>query len=238
MSQPPAGPHHPAGALAGALATLAGTPDDNVGIDAQLVLIVRLAADLVEPVSYASVTAEGAGPPTTVAASSQLALDVDAAQYADSSGPCLDALRDAKAVEVPDIGAVMAWPQFRDVAWNLGLRASLSIPLFAGSGVPVAALNLYAHDPEPMTELTRHVRALYDGEPGDHGHETRPGCAQLLAGIATALHTRDLIQQAIGVVMARDHVAADTAYLTLRVRAAEIGKSLPDVAVEVTRPPA
>ena len=51
----------------------------------------------------------------------------------------------------------MAWPGFRDTAWRLGLRASLSIPLFAASGTPIAALNLYAHDAEPMAALTRRV---------------------------------------------------------------------------------
>jgi hypothetical protein len=73
--------------LATTLATPAGTPDDASEIETLLVTTARLVADVVEPVSYASVTATRAGAPTTVAASSHLALEVDLAQYADQAGP-------------------------------------------------------------------------------------------------------------------------------------------------------
>ena len=223
----------PDGLLATTLATLAGTPDDASQVETLLVTTARLAADVVEPVSYASVTATRAGTPTTVAASSHIAYEVDLAQYADRAGPCLDALEGGRPVDVPDVGAVMAWPGFRDEAWRLGLRASLSIPLFAASGVPIAALNLYAHDPEPMEALTRRVLALYapgdDPEPGAAPTVQR-GSTQLLAGIAAAFRIRDHLQQAFGAIMARDHVSAETAYVLLRTRAAETGTTLPDAA--------
>jgi hypothetical protein len=78
----------------------------------------------------------------TVAASSDLAV-VDEAQYRDNAGPCLDALDTGSPAAVPEIAATMSWPGFRDVAVNPGLRASLSVPIFAGSGKTIAALNLY-----------------------------------------------------------------------------------------------
>ena len=241
MATPPQRPagwaELPSSQLVETLSALAGTPDDAFGIDELLIVIARLAADVVEPVSYASITANRAGAPTTVAASSQLAYDVDLAQYADRAGPCLDALADGKPVEVPDVAAVMAWPGFRDAAWRLGLRASVSIPLFAGSGSPIAALNLYAHDPDPMTDLTRRVWALYDTG-FNHGHDlptVQEGSRQLLAGIAAAFEVRDLIQQALGAIMARHQVATDTAYLMLQVRAAERGATLPATATHVVQ---
>jgi hypothetical protein len=51
---------------------------------------------------------------------------------------------------VPEIAATMTWPGFRDVAVKLGLPASLSVPLFAGSGRTVAALNLSSRHPGAM----------------------------------------------------------------------------------------
>jgi hypothetical protein len=220
--------------LATALATLAGMPDDDAHLDRYLVTIARLAADVVEPVSYASITAVREGAPTTVAASSQIAVEVDAAQYADGAGPCLDALSTDKPVQATDIGAVMAWPGFRDTAWQMGLRASLSIPLFAASGRPIAALNLYAHDPEPMADLTRRVWALYDTSSTADG-DPRPlqdGSGQLLTGIVAAFRVRETIQQALGIIMVRDHVAAQTAYVALRADAAEAGASIPQTALD------
>ena len=51
----------------------------------------------------------------------------------------------------------MTWPGFREAATAMGLHASLSIPLFAGSGAPIAALNLYSHDLLAMAPLNAWV---------------------------------------------------------------------------------
>jgi hypothetical protein len=228
------------GPLLESLATLAGTPDDASGIDAQLVTIAALAADMVEPVSYASVTAVRGDAYTTVATSSQVALAVDEAQYADRTGTCLDALETATPVSVPAIETTMAWPGFRQAAFGLGLRASLSLPLFAGSGTPIAALNLYSHDADAMGPLTRRVWSIYDPQRPHHADRVdwKPGEAELLAGLAEAFAVRDLIQQAIGVVMAREHRPADEAYLVLRGSAAASGVTLIDIATTLTAPTA
>jgi len=96
LSQPPRGP------LARSIVTLAGTPDDASDIDTHLATIARLAASTLPPVSYASVTAVRDSAYITVAASSELAVAVDQAQYAEGSGPCLDALHDGAPVGVDD----------------------------------------------------------------------------------------------------------------------------------------
>lgn len=102
----------PRGPLATHIVALAGTPDDSSDIDTHLAAIARLAADTVPAVSYASITADRDGATTTVAASSELATAVDRAQYADNSGPCLEALRGGEPVPVEDISATMTWPGF------------------------------------------------------------------------------------------------------------------------------
>jgi hypothetical protein len=127
--------------LTGCLSALAGTPDDASWIPSQLATIAHSSADLIAPVAYASVTAYRDDAVTTVAISSEIALVVDQAQYADEAGPCLDALDSASPVAVPDVAATMRWPGFRDSAYRLGITASLSIPLFAGRGTAMAALN-------------------------------------------------------------------------------------------------
>ncbi|HEX8631472.1 MAG TPA: GAF and ANTAR domain-containing protein [Catenuloplanes sp.] len=221
------------------LVALAATPDDASDIDARLVTIAQLAADLVTPVSYASVTAERAGAFTTVAASSDLALAVDEAQYSENRGPCLDALQDGAPVAVDNIAATMRWPNFRDTAFRVGLRTSLSIPLFAGSGAPVAVLNLYGHDPDTMAPLTLRVWAVYDRDPtADDDHSPRldtldPSSRELITGLSEAFAVRGTIQQAIGLIMAQHQCTAAAAYLTLRVRASETGTPLADIAATV-----
>ncbi|MDT4987724.1 MAG: hypothetical protein QOI74_1818 [Micromonosporaceae bacterium] len=223
------------GPLAQSLIALAGTADDASDIDTRLVVIARLAADTVPAVTYASVTAYRDNAYTTVAATSDLAIAVDKAQYDEQDGPCLDALDHDKLVAVPDLAMTMAWPGFRQAAFGMGLRSSLSIPLFAGRGVSIAALNLYSHDAAAMAALTDRVRAVYSADrvaATDPGTEpSDPGTGELTGGLAAAFAVRRLIQLAIGAVMVRDGCSADDGYLTLRVEAAETGTCLTDVAV-------
>jgi len=126
-SQPPPvpGPRAPS-PLTACLTALAGTPDDASWIASQLVTIAQLSADLIAPVAYASITAYRDDAVTTVATSSEIALAVDQAQYAEQAGPCLDALDTASPIAVPNIAATMRWPGFRDSAYRLGVSASLS----------------------------------------------------------------------------------------------------------------
>ena len=231
---PPAVNRQVCSPLTDCLVALAGTPDDSSWIDTQLMAIVQLAADLVEPVRHASVTVHRDGAYTTVAADSGIALAVDEVQYTDQRGPCVDALDGGSPMAVPNIPATLAWPEFREAAHGLGLRASLSVPLFAGHGSAVAALNLYGRDTGALSPLTDAVWAAFDagGEPADTAG-LDDGSAALVAGLTGAFAVRDTIQQAIGVVLAEQHRSTDAAYLTLRMRAAETGRTLTEIAAEV-----
>src|SRR4051812_17750374 len=188
QSQRPAAPYAKAqDPLAACLIGLAGTPDDSSWIGSQLVTIAHLSADLIEPVHYASITAYRDERFTTVATSSPVVLAVDQAQYSAQAGPCLDALDTGSPIAVPDVAATATWPAFRYSALRLGIRASLSIPLFAGRGTAVAGLNLHGRNPATMAPLTAAVRAAYD--PDDDGASPRrrgldDGGSALVAGIA------------------------------------------------------
>ncbi|AGL18912.1 GAF domain-containing protein [Actinoplanes sp. N902-109] len=214
------------------LVMLAGTPDAAAAVTALLTTITGLAADRIDAISYASITRSHGGGYTTVAASSALAAAVDDAQYADGAGPCLDAATSGHVVGVPNIRATMVWPGFRDAATRIGLRASLSVPLFAARGVPVAALNLYGRRPESLSRLTAAVWAVFDprtaaAHPDDALDD---GGAELVAGLTAAFAVRGLIQQALGVIMAADRCAAEAAYGSLCSRAATTSARMPDMA--------
>jgi hypothetical protein len=226
--------------LAEAIIALAGTPDDASSIDVRLTALVQLAAERVAAADYASVTALRDDAYTTVAASSELAEAVDQAQYAEHDGPCLQALDANTPVTVPDLTNTMVWPRFRETAIDMGLHASVSIPLFAGSGNRIAGLNLYGRDPVAMAPLIVGVWAVYDPDrplPADHD-DLQPldaGGEELLAGFAEALTVRATIQLALGAIMARTRSSAENAYLRLRLHAANTGISLLTAANTVIR---
>ena len=178
--------------LRAALARFAETPQDTADLDAKLTAIAQLAADRVTAVDYASVTALRAGAYSTVAANSAIARAVDDAQYADLGGPCVQAVNDGTAVVVPDIAATMAWPGFRDAALTMGLHASVSVPLIAGSGTPVAVLNLYSRDTRTMAALIAAVWTLYHPDrrlpTDDRLPPLDPGGEELIAGLTAAIN--------------------------------------------------
>lgn len=230
-SSSPPRPGQPGSGLTDDLITLAGTPDDRSDVPVLLRSITQFAADLLSPATYASMTVHRNDDFVTVAMSSRTALAVDDAQYADDSGPCLDALRTGEPTAVPRIDATVNWPGFRAAAYRLGLRASLSIPLFAGRGTPIAALNLYGHDTQAMAPLSAAVLATFEGSGEDDDDdlwfdELDPGGLDLVDGLTGAFAVRTRIQLAFGVIMAADHVSADSAYAVLRSRAATTGLSL------------
>ena len=226
--------HHP---LADAVAELAGLPDDPAGLEARLTAIARLAVDRVAAADYASVTTLYGTEYTTVAATDDIALAVDEAQYGDATGPCLQALETGEPVGVPDTAATMQWPGFHAVAAALGLRASVSVPLHAGRGAPIAVLNLYGRDDEAMRPLIAGVASLYatrrelalDVELP----VTDPGAEELLTGYAEALAVRATIQLAVDLLAGRLRISADEAYARLCSRAAAAGTALGAAATAV-----
>jgi len=229
-STSPPRPGQPGRGLTDDLVCLAGKPDDDSSVPALLRSITQFVTDLLPPVSYASVTVHEKDAFATVAMSSEFALAVDEAQYSAQAGPCLDALRTSQVRSVPRIDATVKWPDFRAAALRLGLHVSLSIPLFAGRGISIAALNLYGRDAREMAPLSAAVLAAFESS----GEDDAPagldglgsGAVQLVNGLVGAFEVRTRIQRALGVIMAAEHADADVAYAVLRSRAAATAMSL------------
>ncbi|MEV4639682.1 GAF domain-containing protein [Actinoplanes sp. NPDC049548] len=219
---------HPPGDLAGAVAALAGTPDFASIVDRRLADIARLTAQRVAPASYASITALHGWSPVTVSVSEELIREVDEAQYADDAGPCLEALRTGTPVAVPDTAATVQWPGFHEAAPRLGLRASVSLPLYAGRGEPIAVLNVYGRDRSAMAPLIMTIESLHAparGRAGEHGDlpALDDGSQELVTGYAEALSIRATIKLALSVIMAGNRCTAEDAYVSLCIRAGEAG---------------
>jgi hypothetical protein len=239
---PPTDPHPPKrGALTAAMVALAGMPEHTSGLDRHLEAIARLTVERVAAAQYASITALRGDAYITVAFTDELARAVDEAQYADNTGPCLEAYDAGTPVGVPDTGASVRWPGFHEAAPRMGLRASVSVPLYAGRGEPVAVLNVYSHDRVAMAPLIAGVISLYqpggDEVVGSGGVDALDeGGRDLVAGYAESLSIRATIKLALGMIMVDNQCTADDAYVSLCVQAGAAGTDLAAAAVAlVTR---
>ena len=225
----------PTGFLQDRVIGLAGTADDSARIQTDLIVVAQLTARLITVVDAVSVTGRHEGGYASVAASNDLAAAADQAQYDDKAGPCLEALEADYPAAVPDIAATVTWPGFRDTAARVGLRSSLSIPLFAGSGATIAALNLYSKRTGALSALTSAVWDAYDpcmAEGWDHG-ALDAGGRELAGGLIAAVALRAMIQRAITVLASTGEMSADHAYLRLCAQAATAGTSLTETAAEI-----
>ena len=179
--------------------------------------LANLAAAVIEPVASCGITLRRDGQPMTVAASGDLANQVDELQYGRGVGPCLQALHTGEIVAVEDLSAEDRWGDYPVHAIARGVAGSLSVPLIA-AGTSVGALNLYttiAHQ-FSAAEISQ-ASAFAAQASGALTLVLRQANQAVLEGqLREALSSRAVIDQAIGVVMGERKCSASEAFEVLR----------------------
>ncbi|HET9331734.1 MAG TPA: GAF and ANTAR domain-containing protein [Steroidobacteraceae bacterium] len=145
------------------------------------------------------------GRPATVACSDPVAARVDEVQYRLDDGPCLHAMRDGEMVSIPDTAAQARWPEFEAEAAAAGIRSCLALPLAAKSPQAIGALNLYARTASAFGETeTWRARNFARNASGALLLAKRlASYASLNEQLRASLVSRSVIDQALGIIMAR-----------------------------------
>lgn len=168
-----------------------------------------------------SITVRRAERLLTLAGSSGLPSGLDLRQYEYGSGPCVTAAESGTEQYVPDLAADDRWPQYAHYALAAGVRSVLAVPLDL-EGEPSAALNLYA-DGAGALEAGRDAARVFAARAGDAVNTALriERLGQSAADVRTALLSRSVIDQAIGILMARERIDAAGALERLR-RASQV----------------
>jgi GAF domain-containing protein len=204
----------------------------NTGsVEAFLHEIAVLAARLTEDGLSCGMTMQSNGRPVTVACSDPVAAKVDAAQYELDDGPCLHAMRNGRLARIEDTADKMRWPDFEAQAESHGIRSCLALPLSA-AGQPVGALNLYARAASAFGPAeARNAETFADNASGALTLAMRLAShAALIEQLRSSLVSRTVIDQALGVVMAREHCTQARAFAILRSASQNSNVKLRDVA--------
>jgi GAF domain-containing protein len=156
-------------------------------------------------------------PPSAAACSDPLASAADEVQYQAGDGPCLQALRHARPVRIDDTAASRRWPTFCRQAEELGIRSCYALPLMV-DGEPVGALILYSRQPDAFgpEETGRADRFAKDASGALTLALRMASCTDLNEQLRSSIGSRAVIDQALGVIMATEHVAQDRALALLR----------------------
>jgi GAF domain-containing protein len=190
-----------------------------------------LAARLVEGGLSCGMTMRSNGRPVTVACTDPVAAKVDEAQYELDDGPCLHAMRNGRLVRIEDTADKMRWPDFEAQAESRGIRSCLALPLSAG-GQPVGALNLYARAASAFGPAeARNAENFAEGASGALTLAVRLASqAALIEQLRSSLVSRAVIDQALGMVMARQRCTQARAFAILRSASQNSNVKLRDIA--------
>lgn len=190
--------------------------------------VVHAAMDLVPGAQAGSVTALVGGKHVVhKAESGELPARVDAVMSEVDEGPCLSALRQRRIIRVDDMRREARWPRFAPRAADLGALSMLAFPMFVKED-SLSALNLYAEQAAAFTEESEHVGMLLAA----HAAVAYSG-AQRAENLLAAIETRDLIGQAVGLLMERYSIPADRSFDTLVRFSRQSNRKLRDVAAEL-----
>ncbi len=202
------------------------TPDT---LEQTLQVMVEVARDSLVEVDHAGVTLATKGAVTTTAATDDFTHGIDQLQYDLGEGPCLHQLRTTggpTVVEDLERGDTR-WPTYVTQASRAGVRSIMALRLFKDS-TTVGVLNLYSTSHETIdddsrslaTVLARHASIAYSR-------------SLQISHLRRGLETREVIGQAVGIVMERYQLDSARAFdYLLRVSSTSETK-LRDVAQQV-----
>ncbi|CAL9509987.1 GAF and ANTAR domain-containing protein [Streptomyces griseomycini] len=203
------------------------------GLDTLLRDLTDRAVREVPGAAACSVTVRRADRLLTLAGSAGLPSGLDQRQYENGSGPCVAAAETGTEQYAPDLTAETRWPAYTRYALATGVRTVLAVPLDV-PGEPVAALNLYGERPGALAAGRDAARA-FAARAADvvalalHMERRR----QSAADVRTALLSRSVIDQAIGILMARERIDAGRALERLRRVSQDRNVKLRDLCAQV-----
>lgn len=179
--------------------------------------LARMAVVVVPDGPTCGITVRRRGRYTTMVHAGFIPASVHEVQYAIGHGPCLEVLHTGSLVVSQDLAAEHRWGDFPRQAMAAGAHGACAFPLETGGQV-VGAMNLYAHKPGLFPEPVRRIAAQF-AEPASillAGVLRRLSQAEVITELRTALASRGVIDQAIGIVVAHRRCGPEQAFRILR----------------------
>ncbi|MDE9365663.1 GAF and ANTAR domain-containing protein [Luteipulveratus sp. YIM 133132] len=164
----------------------------------------------------------------TQAATSEAVRIADRAQQAAGQGPWLDAIGHGQEVYASHLPSDRRWAAWSEqLPADIGLGSLLALPLISGSRT-FGALTLYARRPDAFTASARLAARIF----AIHAASVIVA-AQAEEQWRSALETRTVTSQAVGMVMERFALGPDAAFAVLRRLSMDTNTRLYDVAEDM-----
>ncbi|MDT5138125.1 MAG: hypothetical protein QOD58_2387 [Mycobacterium sp.] len=170
-----------------------------------------------------------------LAASAPFVAEIDEIQYvALNEGPCITAALERRTVRSGSLGGEKMWPRFGPRVGRLGVHSALSLPLLLPDRV-VGAINVYAYGKDVFDEHAAEFGELFSkpAAVAVYNAQILAAALALAVQLQTALSTRPVIDQAIGIIRGRTGRSAEDAFTQLRAISQSQHRKLADVAHQI-----
>ncbi|MFS0706010.1 GAF and ANTAR domain-containing protein [Cellulomonas sp. 179-A 9B4 NHS] len=206
----------------------------DASIESHLAHVASMAADLDPAIGGCGVTVRRGGRPSRVAASHPLAGAVDEVQLAAGEGPALESLATGAVLVVEDYEADRRWPRYGRHVVARGVRSSMSVPLQV-TGATVGVLSAYGREPDVFTQDVRDTLLRFAGQAEGLVAVTLRNTTQAdeLLHLHTAMDSRSVIDQALGVLMAQQRCTADEAFALLQAASQSRNRRVAQIAADI-----
>ena len=177
---------------------------------------------------------DSSGQRTSTGFTDPVVQQADRFQYELGQGPCLTAWASEEQVLVDDVALDRRWPEWSAAVRELPIRSVASVPLMV-EGHAIGALKAYAGEPGVFTiETTSLMHILVSPAATLLSHiQSRETVERMSEGLQTALHSRDLINQACGILLERKGLTSEQALMELMKTARQERTSLRGVSAEL-----
>lgn len=188
------------------VAELAAELGDTPSLEELLERALGLAVDIVPGCEQAGISLLQNRVVDTPASFGHLAAACDKLQEQLAEGPCVTALLDADIIRVDDIRTESRWPKFAAAAADLGLGSMLACRL-ATQRDKLGALNMYSSEPDAFTVESEAMAAGYAAHVS-----LALSALDREMNLRRALKSREIIGQAMGILMERHRITASQAF--------------------------
>ncbi|HEX3795998.1 MAG TPA: GAF and ANTAR domain-containing protein [Acidimicrobiales bacterium] len=206
----------------------------NDGTLGDTLLRVSEMACEVTPAKYAGITMMVDGSPQTGVFTHLEAPEIDEAQYATGAGPCLSAFRDRIVYRIDSTLEDDRWPAFASEAAKHGILATLSVPLVAREE-GIGALNLYAEAVGAFGEEDERTVGLFADQASIvlSNAQVYWDARQLSENLKQAMESRDMISQAVGILMVTGRHSSTRAFEILKSASQRENRKVREIAEEI-----
>ncbi len=203
-------------------------------LESVLDAIVSFAHETVPKTAGAGITLVRYGKNVSAAYSDELVKAADIMQYELDQGPCLAASRHKRSYRIDSMRDDDRWPLWSCAAAAVGMNSSLSVPLIV-RGESLGAIKVYSMTPAAYDERDERILSMLANQ-----------AAAILANVGSfmtdrqlseqlrdALEVRQVIGEAVGMLMEREGIDEETAFAVLRRASQKRNLNVRELAREV-----